>query len=164
METLLHPIPRRWVRLSIWGALVAFVSIGHASWVSKLGFAVWTAFFLGSYRLARLNDGWFERRMVFFFIPLKCKRWQLERFTQIETVWQEGMHIGWSFLVGPFLWLWCRFFDLLLPWLGGGYQIRLRHAKGGPVLAWQGNSDDHFQANLDILKSNTGLPIQSVGR
>ncbi len=164
METVLHPVPRLWLRLSIWVALVAFFSIGHASWMSKLGFAFWTAFFLGTYRLARLNNCWFERRMVCLFIPLKVKRWQLERFTQIETVWQEGMHVGWSLLIGPALWLWYRFFDLILPWMGGEYQLRLRHVKGGPVLVWQGNSEANFQANLEILKANTGLPIQRAGR
>ena len=164
METILRPFPRLWLRLAIWIALVAFISIGHASWISKLGFAFWTAFFLGSYRVARLNDGWFERRMVFLFIPMKVKRWQLERFIQIEIIWEEGMHIGWSFLIGPFLWLWYRFFDLILPWLGGEYQIRLRHTKGRPVLVWQGNSDRQFQANLEILQANTGLPIHRAGR
>jgi hypothetical protein len=152
------------LRLAIWVALVAFISIGHSSWINRLAFAVWTAFFLGSYRVARFNEGWFERRMVFLFVPLKLKRWQLEKFTQIETVWHEGMHIGWSFLLGPFLWLWYRLFDLLVPWIGGEYQIRLRHSKGGPVLVWQGNSDANFEANLALLKANTGLPIQRAGR
>ena len=164
METSLHPLPRLWVRLTIWIALVAFFSIGHASLPSKLGFAFWMAFFLGSYRVARLNEGWFERRMVVFFIPLRLKRWQLERFIQIETIWDEGMHVGWSFIIGPVYWLWYRFFDLILPWLGGEYKIRLRHAKGGPVLVWQGNSDRQFEANLAILKASTGLPVQRAGR
>jgi hypothetical protein len=164
MATVLHPIPRLWVRLPIWVALVAFFCISHASWMSKLGFAFWMAFFLGSYRVARIHEGWFERRMVFLFIPLRMKRWQLERFVGIETLWDEGMHVGWSLVIGPALWLWYRFFDLILPWMGGEYRIRLRHAKGGPVLAWQGNSDRHFHANIDILKANTGLPIQRAGR
>ena len=162
METLLHPIPRlRW-RLVLFAALVAFISIGHAPWFSKLAFAAWMAFFLGSYRIARLNDGWFERQMVFMFVPLKRKRWQLARFVEIETRWDESLHVGWALLMGPALWLWARFLDLALPWMGGNYQLRLRHVKGRPVLAWQGNNDAHFQANLEILKSNTGLPLHRV--
>jgi hypothetical protein len=163
METVFHPIPRLWLRLSIWIALVAFISIGHASWISKLGFAFWSAFFLGTYRRARLNNGWFERWMVVMFIPMKVKRWQLERFIQIETVWEEGMHVGWALVIGPAMWLWARLFDLIIPWMGGEYQLRLRHAKGGPVLVWQGNSEANFHANLEILKANTGLPIHRAG-
>ncbi len=162
METLLHPFPRLWLRLSIFAALVAFISIGHASWVSKLGFVFWMAFFLGSFRIARLRDGFFERRMVFMFVPLKRKRWHLERFIQIETVWHESLHIGWALLIGPALWLWSHFFDWAIPWMGGGFQLRLRHVKGGPVLVWQGNSEANFEANLKILESNTALPIQRV--
>src|SRR4029077_13406331 len=125
METMLHPVPRLWLRLTIFIALVAFFSIGHATWMSKLGFAFWMAFFLGSYRVARLNDGYFERRMVFMFVPLRLKRWQLERCIQIETVWEEGMNIGWALVIGPALWLWSRFFDWVMPWMGGGYVLRL---------------------------------------
>src|SRR5438477_12234263 len=98
METFLRPIPRLGLRLTLFAALAAFISISHASWVSKLAFCAWMAFFLGSYRMARLNDGWFERQMVFMFIPLKRKRWQLARFIEIETAWKGSMHIGWSLL------------------------------------------------------------------
>ena len=162
MEIYLHPVPQlRW-RLALFAALVAFISIGHASWVAKFGFCAWMAFFLGSFRVARLNDGWFERQMVFMFIPLKRKRWQLARFIEIETVWQESMYIGWALLIGPALWLWSHFFDWARPWMGGNYQLRLRHVKGGPVLVWQGNSEANFEANVEILKNNTGLPLRRV--
>jgi hypothetical protein len=162
METFLNPIPRLRLRIGLFAALVAFFSISHATWVSKLAFAAWTAFFLGSYRVARLHDGWFERQMVFMFIPLKRKRWQLVRFIEIETIWNESLYIGWALLIGPALWLWSRFLDLSLPWMGGNYQLRLRHVKGGPVLVWQGNSDANFETNVEILKKNTGLPVRRV--
>src|SRR4029077_6800934 len=155
MYTLLHPNPRVGMRLIALAALAAFISIGHASWISKLGFVCCMAFFLGSYRVARLKDGYFERQMVFMFIPLRLRRWQLDRCIQIETVFEESMNIGWALLIGPVLWLWFRFFDWLLPWIGGGYVLRLRRAKGGQVLVWQGNSETNFHANLEILKNNT---------
>jgi hypothetical protein len=164
METLLHPVPRLWFRLTALAALAASISIGHASWASKLGFVLCMAFFLGSYRVARLNGGYFERWLVFMFVPLRTKRWQLDRCIQIETVFEEGMNVGWALLIGPVLWLWFWFFDWVLPWIGGGYVLRLRHAKGGQVLVWQGNSEANFHANLEILKNNTGLPIQRAAR
>jgi hypothetical protein len=152
------------MRLAALCALAAFISIGHASWASKVGFVFCMAFFLGSYRVARLNDGYFERRLVFMFVPLRFKRWQLDRCIQIETVFEEEMNVGWALLIGPVLWLWFWFFDWVLPWIGGGYVLRLRHGKGGKVLVWQGNSEANFHANLEILKNNTGLPIQRAGR
>jgi hypothetical protein len=160
MPTYLHPIPRIAWRVAVLAALAAFISISHARWPSKVGFCFWMAFFLGSYRVARINDGWFERRMVMFFIPLKLKRWQLERFTDIETKYEQGMNVGWALVIGPALWLWSHFFDWVVPWLGGNYQLRLRHVKGGPVLVWQGNSEANFEANLAILKNITGLPVK----
>jgi len=162
METSLYPKPRRLLRMVLFILLVAFFSINHATWISKLAFAAWMALFFGSYRVARLNDGWFERQMVFMFVPLKRKRWQLARFIEIETSFEESLHIGWALLIGPALWLWSRFLDWALPWLGGNYQLRLRHVKGGPVLVWQGSSDANFEANVEILKNNTGLPLRRV--
>src|SRR5262245_6898728 len=44
MPTMLHPIPRLWVRLPVWLALVAFISIGHGALMSKIGFALCMAF------------------------------------------------------------------------------------------------------------------------
>ncbi len=162
METSLHPKPRPVLRLVLFILLVAFISISTAAWVSKLAMAAWMALFFGSYRVARLKDGWFERQMVFMFIPLKCKRWQLEKFIEIETAYEEGLHVGWALLIGPAMWLWSRFLDWALPWLGGNYQLRLRHVKGRPVVVWQGSSDNNFQANVEILKNNTGLPLRRV--
>jgi hypothetical protein len=141
-------------------ALAAFASIGTASWLSKLGFCAAMAFFLGSYRVARLKDGRFERRMVIMFVPLKTRRFQLDRCTDIETHWEGGMRVEWSLLTGAWLWIFWTLFDWLIPWLGGSYRLRLRRVKGGPALVWQGNSEANFQANLEILKNNTGLPVQ----
>src|SRR5579872_6726502 len=93
METSLYPKPRRLLRMVLFILLVAFFSINHATWISKLAFAAWMALFFGSYRVARLNDGWFERQMVFMFVPLKRKRWQLARFIEIETSFEESLHI-----------------------------------------------------------------------
>ncbi|HLJ12563.1 MAG TPA: hypothetical protein VKU82_15320 [Planctomycetaceae bacterium] len=157
---MLRPPPRLWLRASLFAMLAAFSALGSASWGSKLGFWLAMAFFLGSYRLARLRDGFFERQMVVLFIPLKRKRWQIERFTQIETMWTQKMQVGWSLVIGAVLWIWWRLFDWILPWLGGQYELRLRHEKGGPVLVWQGNSEANFQANLEALERNTGLPVR----
>lgn len=162
MQTTLQPSPRVVLRFAIFLCLAAFISIGHASWISKLGFCASMAFLLGSYRVARVREGSFERRMVLLFVPLKTKRWPLDRFTEIETVWQDGIHVGWALLIGPGLWIFWRLFDWIIPWMGGSYQLRLRH-KGRRVLVWQGNSETVFQENLAILEGITALPVRRAG-
>jgi hypothetical protein len=158
--TILRPVPRLGIRIAAFAALAGFALIGSTSWMSKLGFCAAMAFFTGSYRVARLNDGRFERRTVIMFVPLKTKRFQLDRCTDIETFWEESLGIEWSLLTGGHLWILWTLFDWLVPWLGGSYRLRLRRLKGGPALVWQGNSEANFQANLEILKNKTGLPVQ----
>ena len=158
--TVLRPRPRLGLRLAAFAGLAVFAVIGSASWTSKLGFCAGMAFLFGSYRVARLNDGRFERQMVIMFVPLRFKRFQLDRCTDIETSYEEGLGIEWALLTGGPFWILWTIFDWIVPWMGGSYRLRLRRVKGGPALVSQGNSEDNFQANLEILKNNTGLPVQ----
>ncbi|HEY3964184.1 MAG TPA: hypothetical protein VGM05_06480 [Planctomycetaceae bacterium] len=162
--TILRPLPRLGIRLVAFAALAAFASIGETGWGAKLGFCAAMAFFLGSYRVARLNDGRFERRMVIMFVPLRTKKFQLDRCTDIETFWEEGMGVEWAWITGGPFWILWTIFDWIVPWLGGTYRLRLRRVKGGPALVWQGQSEANFQANLALLQNNTGLPVQRAGR
>lgn len=78
------------------------------------------------------------------------------------------------FLVGPFgvialvlsgvsVWLIWKGSDRLLPWFGGRYRLRLRSLRGNQILVWQGNREDHFDDNLETLRTATGLPIERRG-
>lgn len=158
--TVLRPTPHLGWRLAIFAGLAAFAVIGSSTWAAKLGFCAGMGFLLGSYRVARLNDGRFERQMVVMFVPLRFKRFDLTRCTDIETSYEEGLGIEWSLLTGGPFWILWTIFDWIVPWMGGSYRLRLRRVKGGPALVWQGNSEANFQANLKILQNNTGLPVQ----
>lgn len=161
METALRPAPRVFLRLALFALLAAFGLIGTAIWWKKLFFVVSLAFFCGTYRIARLLEGNFERRMVILFIPCRWKRWPLERFVEIEVLYESPFNLRLLPLAIFDLWsvVMFRFFDWLVPWFGGAYKLRLRPAKGPRVVVWQGNSDANFQANVDLLRSQTGLPI-----
>jgi hypothetical protein len=162
MSTLLLPRPRLGIRLGLWAALAAFGLISTAPWFAKGMYSLWMAFFVGSYRQAWINEGKLERRLVLLFIPLRTKRWSLDRFAQIETRWDEPSGFLSAMLFGPNVWILLRlnelFFDRVFPWLGGPCQLWLRAGSGKRVLAWQGHSEDDYRANLDLLQRVTGLP------
>jgi hypothetical protein len=162
--TILRPLPRLGVRLAVFAALAAFACIGSSPWSAKLGFCSFMAFLLGSYRVARLRDGFFERQMVIIFVPLRCKQFPLERCTNIEIWWEGAVGEAWSVVPGSQVWLVWAVFDWLVPWLGGSYRLRLRRAKGGPALVWRGSSEANYQANLESLQNCTGLPVVRAGR
>jgi hypothetical protein len=55
-------------------------------------------------------------------------------------------------LLARFVWFW--------PWIGEEYELWLVTAKGKRFLAWQGNGDNWFQHNLELLKQVTGATIE----
>ena len=163
--TVFHPPPRLVLRVTIYAALVVFGLISSAFLFSKLVWVVAMALLFGSFRIARINGDQFERRLVLMFIPLPWKRWPMQRFIEIETRYGDASALSTMLplaFLNVILTVWMGVFDLLIPWLGGTYQLRLRLAKGGRVLVWQGNSDGNFEANLALLQSATGLPLRRV--
>ena len=160
--TVFHPASRIVLRIAIFCALGAFGLVGTASPTNKVIWLTALSFLFGSFRMARINGDQFERRFVLMFVPQPWKRWPMERFVAIETRYADESAISTILpIVVLNIWLivWSAAFDWLIPWLGGGYELRLRSVKGGHVLVWKGNSDANFQANLVLLETATGLPI-----
>ena len=159
------PQSRLWIRIIVFVALVGFALATSASIVSKVIWVLSTAFLLGSFRVARIYDGQFERRMVFMFVPLKLKRWPMKDFVEIETRFGDPSATGGVLvfsILNIFFALWSALFDRLVPWLGGNFQLRLKLAGKGRVLVWQGNSEATFQENLELLERVTGLRVRRV--
>ncbi len=100
--------------------------------------------------------------MIVCFYPLPPKSCKLKRVVAVETKIEQ--HAGWGtfFLFGPIQWVFSRVFDRLLPWIGGDYQIWLRQPKDKRLMAWQGNSDEDYRENLDMLQSATGAEIGRI--
>lgn len=163
MPTPFRPAKRLPLRVTVFAVLAAFGLLGSAGVINTLIWLVSLAFLLGSYREAQIGDGQFERRLVLLFIPQPWKRWSLEKFYEIESKYADPSEIEMmlpGFMLFTWQLLWGALFDWLIPWMGGSYKLRLRLAKGGSVLVWQGNSDANFQANLALLQNCTSLPLR----
>jgi hypothetical protein len=165
MTTRFVPEPWLWLRILLFVALVAFALCTSATPFSK---GIWIgtmAFLLGSFRTARIEGGWFERQMVFMFVPLKRKRWPMDGFVDIETRFGDPSATGGLLIFSIFnlfFVVWSALFDRLVPWFGGAFQIRLKLTKKGRVLVWQGNSQSHFEENLERLEAASGLRVRRV--
>lgn len=160
MTVDLRPNPRLLLRACVYAGLAVFGLISSAVWWNKLIWLIGMAFLCGTYRQARLHDGDFQRRMVWIFIPRPWRSWPLEKFVEIEIIYESPLSLakfGFLALFDFILFLWLRFFDWLFPWFGGSYKLRLRPPKGPRVVVWQGNSEKNFEANLDLLQDATGL-------
>lgn len=157
---ILKPTPRVWLRTLLLGLLMLPIPFASATWVVKLtGLLLWTAL-LGSYRIARIEEGAFVVRLVVGFVPLRPRRVRLERVARLTVDIEQPTGTLWVFVIGPWNLMFSWLFDWLLPWLGGRYRVWLVSAKGRRVLAWQGNSDAFFRDNVDRLESATGLVLE----
>lgn len=156
-------LPRRRfkLRLAIWIALCALGLIGSAGAGPKFAFCLSMGLLTGSFPQAYLLDGALHKELYVLFFRVNKKRWKLARFIQIEIDSEERPFDSMAnvFKLGELLnqiWAW---FDACVPWLGGDYKIYLRSSSGKRVLAWQGSNDEQYQANLDLLRTATGLKI-----
>ena len=142
-------------------ALCIFALIGTSGPGPKVAFCLSMALLLGSFPQAYLRSGVFHWELFVLFFRVRKKRWKLERFVQIETGREDQPFDSMAnvFKLGELLNRLWGLIDACVPWLGGDYKIWLRAASGKRVLAWQGGRDEQFQANLDLLRRTTGLPI-----
>lgn len=161
MHINLLPIPWIGLRAALAIGLAGFCLAGSEPLWAKAIFCFCVAGICGSYRLARIADGHFERILVLMFIPVRTRRWPIDRFTRIETDWGEETDTLWTtVLMGVEMWLFSKACDAIFPWLGGSYKLWLRAGSGKRVLAWQGMSDRSFETNRDLLQNTLGLPVQ----
>ena len=159
-DTVLRPVRRWWLRLAVVAGLAAFAALGPtAAWYKKALFSVAMAAWIGTFPVARICGDRFERALFVCFVPLRTKRWPLDRFTQIETDTAELPGVETAVFVGTQWWLIWALCELMFPVLGGQYKLWLRAASGKRVLAWHGASEHCFRANMETLQRRTGLPL-----
>ncbi|MBI5757392.1 MAG: hypothetical protein HZA46_02595 [Planctomycetales bacterium] len=161
METALTPKPSLRLRLTV--LTIWFVPIGLASlsWEERPLALLVPLLFTGTYRTARIVEDRFEVQLRVLFVPLKPKTCKLQHVGHIATEFKEE-GAGWGTLVlfGPLQWVSCWVLDRVLPAFGGPLQLWLVTAKGRELLAWRGFSDEHYEHNLELLKSRTGVGVQ----
>ncbi len=162
-ETMpLRPVRRWWLRFLVFLAFATIAIFSRAVWHKKVFFSATMAAWAGSYPVARIKGERFERLMFIMFVPARVKRWSLDRFTGVQTECepQDEYAFGWWWFFGNWWVVWIVF-DWIVPWLGGSYKLYLRAGSGKRVLAWQGNSESQFRANLDILQRRAGLSLEA---
>ncbi len=164
MERSLQPNPRLWLRAVLFAVLLTPLLLSSVGWFQKLFVVAMLALMVGTFRRSWIRGDKFRTGMVVMFYPMRMRQWKLERFVVIEIELENRLHFLWVLATGPMLWLVCRISDFLFPWIGGEFTLWLRTAKGKRVLAWQGNSEDHFETNLELLQNATGAEIQRKGR
>jgi hypothetical protein len=116
----------------------------------------------GTYREAHLEGDWFHTQFYMGFIPISRDRCKLPAVVNIVTTYGSN-RAGWGtfFLLGPAWVLFSWLCDYLIPALGGTYEIWLETAKGKEILAWTGNGEEHFQQNLEYLRTRTGADVRT---
>ena len=157
-------LPRRRfkLRLGILIGLCALGLIGTAAAGPKFAFCLSMGLLTGSFPQAYLLDGALHKELYVLFFRLNKKRWKLSRFVRIEIELEDRPFDSMAnvFKLAELLnqiWSW---FDACVPWLGGDYKIYLRSSSGKRVLAWQGSNDEQYHANLELLRTATGLKIE----
>ena len=162
MERHLQPDVRIVIRRVLFGVLIIPALVASSPWFVKIVGCAMVAFLTGTYRESRIVGSRFETRMVFLFVRRDYKKFKLDHVVTIETGLEDRAGWGTFFLFGPLYWAASRACDFLLPWVGGEFKLWLRSARGRRLLAWQGNSEDYFQSNLEILQTATGADVERV--
>ena len=158
----LQPVRRWWLRLVLFLAIAAIPLFSQrTAWYKRVIFAASMALWIGSYPVARVRGDRFERGMFIMFLPVRTKRWSLDRFSGIlpESEPRDEFAFAWWMFFGNWWVIW-TVLDWMVPWSGGSYKLWLRAATGKRVLAWQGSSESQFRANLDLLQRRTSLSIE----
>src|SRR2546426_9718402 len=82
---MLLPLRRWWLRMMIFIPVAVLPLLSHAELHKKVIFAATMAAWVGSYPVSRIGAEHFERVMFIMFMPVRTKRWSLDRFVSIQT-------------------------------------------------------------------------------
>jgi len=162
-QTTLIPARNIKVRLIFLACLLALALIASVPWAPKIFFCVSMVFLLGTFPRYHIDRHKLEREFLVAFFLVQTKSWRLAPFEAIETDLERQVSSLTMMLAAIFLgfqWVMLKLMDYIVPWFGGTYRILFRHRDGQRILAWQGNGEASFRANLDTLEEITGLPVQ----
>jgi len=162
MERELLPATDLRIRLIALGVLLVPIPFipGINLWIGLLCCGL-PLIFTGTYRRARIVETTFVAQFHFAFIPFPVQKCKLAVVGFVETIYGGSQPGLWTFILfGPLQFIMGWIFDYLIPALGGPYEIWLITAKGREILAWQGHNQQHFEANLELLQSQTGAEIR----
>jgi hypothetical protein len=112
---------------------------------------------LGTYPEVGVEGGNLVRRFRVLFRTVSVVEHPLKQCSQIEIDLEWRPAMGYGFLIGVWNWAMLFVFDRIFPWFGGDYKLWLRTGRDQRILAWQGNGEDNFRYNVEVLEEATGL-------
>lgn len=161
MDRTLGPLPNWTKRWIVFGVLIlpALFS-SKVSWVAKPFAVAMMAALVGSARVSRVSGTELITQLFVAFVPRKPERVKLKFIVLIEAENRKGGGaIDWMLFMG-FNWLMDRLMQWIWPWMAGELELWAVTARDKKLLAWRGNGDDAFQANLATLTSATGAAVR----
>ena len=166
MEAILQPKTKLPPRVMILAVMLIPVFITpNLSWGARL-LACFVPFMLtGTYRVSTVEGDKFRSQLFVGFFPMKIVKCNLASVHYIETKYNSFGAVIDTF---PFLsivqFIFIGIFDLLMPALGGAYEIWLITSKGREIVAWQGFHEKFFQDNLALLTARSGAELRARSR
>ena len=157
MDRPLGPLPNWTIRWIVFGVLIlpALIS-SQLSWMAKPFAVAMMAALVGSARDSRVVGTDLKTQLFVAFVPCKPERCKLKFIVQIEAENRKGIGaVDWMFFLG-FNWV----MDRIWPWMAGELELWVVTARDRKMLAWRGNGDQAFQANLATLTSATGAAVK----
>ena len=166
MEVILQSATNLRQRCWILGVmLLPIFFVPHLTWWLRLLACVVTLMLTGTYRIASVNGDKFRTQLFFAFMPLKPEKCNLPGVVYVETKYNAGgPGIATFLMFGPVQVIFGLLFDMLIPALGGAYEIWLITAKGREIIAWQGFNQKHFEENLALLAARSGGEVRGRTR
>ena len=166
METILQPeiklTPRYWALAVM---LLPILFVPYIPWWLRLLACFLPTALSGTYRVSAVNGDKFRTQLFFAFMPLKPEKCNLPGVVYVETKYNAGgPGIATFLMFGPVQFVFGLLFDMLIPALGGAYEIWLITAKGREIIAWQGFNQTHFEENLALLAARSGGEVRGRTR
>ncbi len=161
MDRPLGPLPNWKLRWIVFGVLALPALLAPLSaWFWKLLSVAIVAALVGSARESRVSGTDLMTQLFIAFIPKKPERCKLKFIVLVEAENRRGIGaVDWMFFLG-FNWVMDRIMQWIWPWMAGELELWVVTARDKKMLAWRGNGDDAFQANLATLTSATGATVR----
>ncbi len=161
MDRPLGPLPNWTKRWIAFGVLIVPVLVAPGiSWIGRVLSVAMVAALVGSARDSRVVGTELLTQLFVAFVPCKPERCKLKFIVEIEAENRKGVGaVDWILFMG-FNWAMDRIMQWIWPWMAGELELWVVTARDKKMLAWRGNGDAAFQANLATLTSATGATVK----
>jgi len=167
MDRPLGPLPnwtKRWVVFAVVVIAGAVLLPKHMEpgtvWIGGPLAVALVAALVGSARDSRVVGTELVTQLFVAFVPRPPQRLKLKFIVLIEAENRKGIGaLDWIVFMG-LNWVMDRIMQWIWPWMAGELELWVVTARDKKLLAWRGNGDASFQANLATLTSATGAAVR----